>query len=152
MTDEGSSLEFSDSLCSAIRLQRHYGARIIIATQEPTISTKLLDLCSMTIVHRFTSPAWLQTLEKHIAALSSTEDQDSRGNKKKIFDMIVELDAGQALLFSPLALLGTTDPTSMTLGGPYKPPKLGRRYMKIRVRKRLTADGGMSTMVVRGTT
>ncbi|KAK3331156.1 hypothetical protein B0H66DRAFT_598651 [Apodospora peruviana] len=46
----------TENLLSTIRLQRHLGARVLIATQEPTISHKLLDLCSVTVVHRFTSP------------------------------------------------------------------------------------------------
>ena len=60
MSDETTASAFTDSLLSVIRLQRHLATRVIIATQEPTISPKLLDLCSMTIVHRFTSPAWLK--------------------------------------------------------------------------------------------
>jgi len=61
---------FTNSLLAAIRVQRHVGARIIISTQEPTISPKLLDLCSVTIVHRFSSPDWLSALSKHLAGMS----------------------------------------------------------------------------------
>lgn len=48
---------FTSSLLTTIREQRHNATRVIIATQEPTISEKLLDLCSISIVHRFNSPA-----------------------------------------------------------------------------------------------
>ncbi|KAF9249632.1 hypothetical protein DTO006G1_6702 [Penicillium roqueforti] len=61
---------FTETLLSTVRLQRHLGIRIVISTQEPTISTALLGLCSVTIVHRFSSPEWLHTLKKHIAGVS----------------------------------------------------------------------------------
>ena len=52
-------LTFTNTLLATVRLQRHLGAQIIVSTQEPTISLALLDLYSVTIVHRFTSPATL---------------------------------------------------------------------------------------------
>lgn len=61
----------TNNLLSTIRLQRHLGARIFISTQEPTISPKLLDLCSVTVVHCFTSPDWLRVLSDHLAGISS---------------------------------------------------------------------------------
>ncbi|OQN96426.1 hypothetical protein B0A48_17482 [Cryoendolithus antarcticus] len=61
---------FTNSLPNTIREQRHKGVRVIIATQEPPISEKLLDLCSVTIVHRFTPPEWLQTLKRHLSGCS----------------------------------------------------------------------------------
>ena len=90
---ESASSSFTETLLSIIREQRHLGARVIISTQEPTISTKLLDLSSMTIVHRFTSPHWLQTLKSHLAAVSSVTDDDGR-DLKQLFKKIVELEAG----------------------------------------------------------
>ncbi len=57
------------SLLEPIRLQHHLGARII-ATHEPTVSPAL-ELCSVTIVHRFSSPAWLRTLREYLAGVSS---------------------------------------------------------------------------------
>ncbi|KAI0391081.1 hypothetical protein F5Y17DRAFT_441937 [Xylariaceae sp. FL0594] len=70
MGDSNECETFTNSLLAAIRMQRHVGARIIVSTQEPTISPKLLDLCSITIVHRFTSPDWLSALSKHLAGMS----------------------------------------------------------------------------------
>lgn len=148
MTDGGSSKEFADSLFSAVRLQRHHGIRVVVATQEPTISPRLLDLCSMTIVHRFSSPAWLQTLKVHLAGVSTSEDQDSKRNVKELFKTIVNLEAGQALLFSTSALLDFTESGPSAGGQIPKLSKLGLRYIKIRVRQRLTADGGRSLRVV----
>ena len=135
MSEGGSSAEFTESLCSIIRLQRHLGTRVIIATQEPTVSPKLLDLCSMTVVHRFTSPSWLATLKAHLAGVNTFGDSDTQQDLREIWETIVNLDVGQALLFSPSAMLDVSNS---------KPQKLGTGYVKIGVRQRLTADGGRS--------
>jgi len=119
--------------------------RILIATQEPTISPALLDLCSVSIVHRFTSPDWLSTLQKHLAAASShlttsNGTPDSKNKIGKIFDEIVKLNVGEALLFSPSAMLGLDKKGGLT--------KLGMEYLKIRVRKRISQDGGKSVLAL----
>ena len=95
MTDNGPAHIFTESLLSVIRQQRHLATRVIIATQEPTISPSLLDLCSMTIVHRFTSPAWMNALQNHLAGLSTNEDEDSKKKLRRIFKQVVELHGGQ---------------------------------------------------------
>jgi hypothetical protein len=56
MNDSGEASALTEQLLATIRLQRHLGARVVISTQEPTVSPRLLDLCSVTVVHRFTSP------------------------------------------------------------------------------------------------
>jgi hypothetical protein len=71
MTDSQECQALTEALLATIRLQRHLGARVVISTQEPTISPKLLDLCSVTIVHRFTSPDWLGALRRHLAGVST---------------------------------------------------------------------------------
>ncbi|KAL9127250.1 MAG: hypothetical protein Q9217_003830 [Psora testacea] len=142
MTGTSSGNTFTESLLSVIRQQRHLATRVIIATQEPTISPSLLDLSSMTIIHRFTSPAWLKALESHLAGVSKGGDR-SQNKAVTIFKCIVELDAGQALLFSPSAIVKAIE---FSTAGKRKVEKLGTSYVKIRVRKRLTADGGRSIM------
>ena len=136
---------FTETLLSVIRLQRHQGTRVIVATQEPTISPKLLDLCSMTTVHRFTSPSWLQALKSHLAGVSPFSIEDQGRDIKEIFAKIVELEAGEALLFSPSMILNIMEGNA-TETTAFQTKKLGTGYAKIRVRKRLTADGGRSIM------
>lgn len=147
---------FTDTLLSTVRLQRHLGARIIISTQEPTISSDLLSLCSVTIVHRFSSPAWLRALQGHVAAAAlgtqsngeatTTIEGDSGmsevSGKLSLFYRIVNLRVGEALLFSPGAIVGTVaeKPTSPGLS------RLGAGYVVIKIRKRLTEDGGKSVI------
>lgn len=53
MNQSPAAANFTDRLLTTIREQRHIGTRVIISTQEPTISEKLLDLCSVSIVHQF---------------------------------------------------------------------------------------------------
>jgi hypothetical protein len=56
MTDAPASKTLTESLLTVIRQQRHYGARMIISIQEPTISPRLIDLCSVTVIYFFSSP------------------------------------------------------------------------------------------------
>lgn len=142
---------FTESLLSAVRLQRHLGVRIVISTQEPTISTALLGLCSITVVHRFSSPEWLRVLKHHIAAVaigedvsreSSTHKECRSVSQKSLFDRIVRLRVGEALLFSPSAVIGT--PAGSDMDGIVQ--KLGPGFLEVRVRSRLTEDGGRSVM------
>jgi hypothetical protein len=142
MTSTSSSSQFTESLLSVIRQQRHLATRIIIATQEPTISPALLDLSSMTIVHRFASPSWPAALKSHLAGVADEGDSSKR-DVVEIFKRIVNLEAGEALLFSPSAMTGPDkDASHLSL----RMQKLGMGYVKVRVRKRLTADGGRSIL------
>ncbi|KAJ8063414.1 hypothetical protein OCU04_008634 [Sclerotinia nivalis] len=144
-----------NTLLSTVRLQRHLGARVIISTQEPTISPSLLDLSSVVIVHRFTSPEWLNSLKRHLAGAASDlldgDNTDSNGlasskgkgdGTKRLFAEIVKLRVGEALLFSPNAMIDV----EVDSNGKVTLKKLGDGFLKIRVRMRLTADGGKSIM------
>lgn len=142
---ETSASTFTETLLSVIRQQRHLATRVIIATQEPTINPKLLDLCSMTVVHRFSSPSWLQMLKTHLAGISSIEDSSDR-DIQQIFKLIVNLEAGQALLFSPSAILDVKVDSTAEETPISRVEKLGLRYVKVKVRKRLTVDGGRSIL------
>ncbi|CAI7609417.1 unnamed protein product [Penicillium viridicatum] len=154
MKDSIEARGFTDTLLSTVRLQRHLGARILISTQEPTISSDLLSLCSVTIVHRFSSPAWVRALQAHVAAAAlgvqldreaSAYDDDHSENpsvskKFALFHQIVHLRVGEALLFSPSAISGGASEGSLALR------TLGSGYMVIKVRDRLTKDGGKSVL------
>ncbi|KAF2706405.1 hypothetical protein K504DRAFT_459701 [Pleomassaria siparia CBS 279.74] len=157
-----SSTSPAQTLLSTIRLQRYPGARIIISTQEPTVSLKLHDLCSITMVHRFTSPDWLRALQKHLAGVSGTSlllDRVNGGTSDEMgelsdgdktlsiqdkdpalgtFAQIVQLRVGEALLFAPSAILDMYD------SGHVK--KLSHGVLRVRIRNRVTEDGGQSVM------
>lgn len=102
----------------------------------------------MTFVHRFTSPEWLETLKKHLAAASS-----SAGNGKQdveaLFREIVQLNVGESLLFSPTAMLDVTT-TGQDDGTPGAIERLGLAKVHFKTRPRLTSDGGRSAEAVVG--
>ncbi|KAK5999534.1 hypothetical protein QM012_005387 [Aureobasidium pullulans] len=142
---------FTENLLTVIREQRHNACRIVIATQEPTISPKLLDLCSMTLVHRFTSPDWMAMLKEHLAGASDLAfvgdiNDGNIGDKKKhraaaLFEQIINLDVGESLLFAPSAVLEVDEEG--------KKKKLGVGCIKFKTRSRLGVDGGQSILAVR---
>ncbi|KAJ5495750.1 hypothetical protein N7539_000866 [Penicillium diatomitis] len=137
------AVTLTNTLLSVVRQQRHLATRVLIATQEPTISPKLLDLCNLTMIHRFTSPAWFKSIKAHIAgACNKAEGHDT--TERDLFGQIVRLKTGEALVFCPTALLESSQ-SQQTDGhqGPEVIP-LGAGYAHLRVRKRVTADGGRS--------
>lgn len=139
MTPTASATAFTDKLLQLIRQQRHLATRVVISTQEPTISPRLLDLCTVTIVHRFTSPEWFRTLCNHLAGVSTLDELGvaAKRDVRSIFVEIVELEPGEALMFSPSAMLEVEGEV---------PRKLGMEWLKVRVRRRLTEDGGKSIL------
>lgn len=149
---------FTNTLVSVVRLQRHLATRVIVSTQEPTISPVLLNLCSITIVHRFTSPEWLRVLQHHLAGASDSpfaskktpaadlegrnvKDEETETKPISLFNSIVHLQVGEALLFSPSTIVGA----SIQDGG-VRYEQLGAKHLNIKIRSRLTLDGGKSVI------
>jgi len=127
LSNTPASRTLTASLTQLIRQQRHCGARIIIATQEPTIDSRLLALCSATLIHRFNSPEWFAMLKKHLSQGAQEEE---------IFEKIANLRVGEGLLFAPSAIIGKGEEGGVK--------KLGAGCLEVKVRKRITADGGRS--------
>ncbi|KAI9778835.1 MAG: hypothetical protein M1816_003899 [Peltula sp. TS41687] len=132
MTDTPAAKALTESLLTVIRQQRHYGARVIISTQEPTISPRLIDLCSITIIHRFSSPQWFRVLCQHISIESGAE-----GVTQLLFKRILSLGTGEALIFAPSAVVADVDESMTTLTD---------GLLKLKMRKRVTWDGGKSVV------
>lgn len=130
LTASVEATKLTTDLVSIIRQQRHVSARVIVATQEPTVSGTFLDLCNVSIIHRFNSPRWYQTLQQHLAG--TCVDKEDR---EMMFAEIVKLSTGEALVFCPTAAL------EMNSG---KPVPLQDGVVKITVRDRISADGGQS--------
>ena len=82
-------------------------------------------------MHRFTSPAWYAALKQHINAVE---------NDAAVMQHVEALNTGEALIYSPNAVLGKNDDGSLI-----KP--IGR-LMKVNIRNRVTLDGGASIMAV----
>lgn len=203
MDQSSNSHSFTRAILRSVREQRHKALRIVVATQEPTINPSLLDLCSVTIAHRFTSPQWMEMLKKHIGGLAvlghsdsypelrrqsgsaassapftcdgnwgnSSDHESSQGSDNTdgladsasdpsghssnttdpgsiapepptirartasdVFEAVMGLDVGQGLVFSPAAILSPTG------------RKMGPKFFKVKVRPRISNDGGRSIM------
>ncbi|GAB1193388.1 hypothetical protein APSETT444_002604 [Aspergillus pseudonomiae] len=139
MSETPAAKDLTETFLNIIRQQRHLGVRTIISTQEPTISPRLIDLCSMTIIHRFTSPEWYRTIKKHVPI----GDQSNSQRSEESFDALHEiarLQTGEALIFAPSAYL--LDEKSSAINAAHK-------VFKMAVRKRITWDGGRTILCIR---
>ncbi|KAK8236630.1 hypothetical protein HDK77DRAFT_295197 [Phyllosticta capitalensis] len=146
---------FTSSLLAAIRLQRHVGMRIVIATQEPSVDTRLLDLCSLTVVHRFSSPAWMDVLSKHLAAgggaakkgmVSRVEEDGVMKSSSELFDEVVQMGVGECLVFCPSGVVRVHEGA---VDGEPIVRRLGREVLRCKTRARVTNDGGRSVLSMR---
>ena len=64
--------ELVDSITTAIREMRHKGVSIMIASQDPmSLPSEIIELSSIVIMHKFSSPAWVKHVQKAIAALQT---------------------------------------------------------------------------------
>jgi hypothetical protein len=144
MTNTEAANALTETFLNIIRQQRHLGTRIIISTQEPTISPRLIDLCSITIVHRFSSPEWYQTIKKHIAVGDKKGDGDQEetngDHTAEGLYQISSLRTGEALVFAP---------SSYLLDGHQEVMDVKHRTFKMVIRKRITWDGGQTIKAVR---
>lgn len=119
-------------MASIIRQQRHLATRVIIATQEPTlVPATILDLASFVICHRFTSPSWCSHLARHVSTGSESDGW---------FLRVMRLATGEALVFSPSALV--------TGEGSDEPVLLTKDFLRVRIRPRLTCDGGALLLAI----
>ncbi|KAK6338575.1 hypothetical protein TWF730_002638 [Orbilia blumenaviensis] len=144
MSQTSSSQQFAKSVIQNIRLQRHLGLRTVISTQDPHVHPELLELSSFIIMHRFDSPRWFATLRKHVGFLNTTESGNSAEDREinehaaSAFETIMNLNAGQALVYCPRLM--TVD----YRGEQERVVRLGNRLISMQVRKRLTQDGGVT--------
>lgn len=138
--DTSGAAAFTEQLITTIRMQRHNGTRVVIATQEPTISGRLLDLCSTSIVHRFTSPAWFEAIKEHLSAASSLVA--SAAEQSAMFDEIVKLGTGEAVMFSPSSFFCVEGGAPRVLGTGTVKMKTRRREGKDLGASRMAGDGG----------
>lgn len=149
MRESPAEQKLTESLITAVRLQRHLACRVVIATQGPTISPRLLDLCSFTLVHRFTSLDWLKVLGNHLAAASlEMSTRTASEVLERILVQIIDLNSGEALLFAPSAILDVEDVVDRGETAKWRLGRLGISYLKVRIRYRLTSDGGKSVLAI----
>ncbi|KAJ5346243.1 hypothetical protein N7452_004247 [Penicillium brevicompactum] len=139
MADTFAAKALTETFLTIIRQQRHLGVRIIISTQEPTISPQLIDLCSLTIIHRFTSPEWYKTIEKHVPMGGEIAPHQSDSARKGL-SRVARLRTGEAIVFASSAHLIGEDGNIMNTQ---------HETFKVMIRKRITWDGGRSIVCIR---
>lgn len=108
--------ELVDSITTIIREMRHDGVSIMIASQDPmSLPTAIIELSSIVVLHKFSSPAWVKHVQKAITALQSLSATD-----------MSELGSGEAYLWANKS----TDKS------------ITQRPIKISIRPRVTKHGG----------
>lgn len=131
---------FTDRLLTTIREQSHIGTRVIISMQEPTVSEKLLDLCSISIVHHFKSPAWFQSIRNRLGGASGLVNSEKE--QATLFEQIITLPVGESRVFAPGAFV------CLSADGQSK--RLGSGVLHMRTRSRLGTDAGVILLAGEG--
>jgi hypothetical protein len=118
--------ELIGQVVETIREMRHHATSIVIASQDPlSLPRAVLELSSVLLLHRMTSPQWLKHLKSAISALEGVTDGH-----------LATLKPGEALLWAQRS----TD------------PRFTQRPQKIVVRPRFTQHGGGTKTALAGQT
>ena len=115
--------ELVGSITTAIREMRHKGVSIMIASQDPmSLPTEIIELSSIVVMHRFSSPAWVKHVQKAINPLQTLTATE-----------MATLGSGEAYLWANKA----TDKA------------ITQRPIKISIRPRVTKHGGDTIQAVK---
>jgi DNA helicase HerA-like ATPase len=115
-------VELSNAIVDSVRLMRHDGLRVLISTQSPTtMPPELLELASVTILHRFQSAEWSRYLTSKVTLPEGS------------FEKVKALSNGRALLLSTQI---SRELTETAAGSP--------ECITVDIRPRLTKDWGAS--------
>lgn len=113
----------SATIAEVARQMRHHGIRLAVSTQKPQIlPPELLELATVAVIHRFHSRDWFSYLKQKLPL------------DPEAFDRILDLPTGNALVFS-----SEWKNASKHSLRPY-----GHNTYEMRIRDRLTMDGGMT--------
>ena len=111
------------SITTAIREMRHKGVSIMIASQDPmSLPTEIIELSSIVVMHRFSSPAWVKHVQKAITPLQTLTPTEMSA-----------LGSGEAFLWANKS----TDKS------------ITQRPVKISIRPRVTKHGGDTIQAVK---
>lgn len=115
--------ELVDSITTAIREMRHKGVSIMIASQDPmSLPTEVIELSSIVVMHKFSSPAWVKHVQKAITPLQTLTPTE-----------MASLGSGEAYLWANKS----TDKS------------ITQRPVKISIRPRVTKHGGDTIQAVK---
>jgi len=105
-----------ESITGAIREMRHKGVSVMIASQDPmSLPTEIIELSSVVVMHKFSSPNWVKHVQKAITALQTLTSQE-----------MAALGSGEAYVWANKA-----SDRAFTM-----------RPVKISIRPRVTKHGG----------
>jgi hypothetical protein len=119
--------KLTDQLVSVMSKQQQLGIHTIVATQEPTLDPRLLNLFDVKIVHRFNSPARARLLQDHLTGAAVNPEPD-------LFRDTVCLQTDQALIFCPTARIHLKEGTTGQHAAELKPG-----YIRVKIRPSFTA-------------
>lgn len=115
--------ELVSSITTAIREMRHKGVSIMIASQDPmSLPTEIIELSSIVVMHRFSSPAWVKHVQKAITPLQTLTATE-----------MAALGSGEAYLWANKA----------------SDKAITQRPIKISIRPRVTKHGGDTIQAVK---
>jgi DNA helicase HerA-like ATPase len=118
--------ELIGQVVETIREMRHQATSVLIASQDPlSVPRAVVELTSLLILHRMTSPQWLKHLKSAISAL----DGIAEGH-------LAVLKPGEALIWAQRS----TD------------PRYTQRPQRVTIRPRFTQHGGGTKTAVEGET
>ncbi|MEA2919060.1 MAG: hypothetical protein QOJ15_11141 [Bradyrhizobium sp.] len=121
-----SESDLISQVVETIREMRHQATNVIIASQDPlSVPRAIIELTSVLILHRMTSPQWLKHLRGAIAALDDVPDA-----------AVTSLQPGEALVWAQRS----TD------------KRFTHRPQKVLIRPRFTQHGGGTKTAVDGAT
>lgn len=115
--------ELVGSITTAIREMRHKGVSIMIASQDPmSLPTEIIELSSIVVMHRFSSPAWVKHVQKAITPLQTLTATE-----------MAALGSGEAYIWANKA----------------SDKSITQRPIKISIRPRVTKHGGETIQAVK---
>jgi hypothetical protein len=119
-----SESDLVDQVVQTIREMRHQATSVVIASQDPlSVPRAVIELTSVLVLHRMTSPQWLKHLKGAITALDDITEAHVAG-----------LKAGEALVWAQRS----TD------------PRFSQRPYRVVIRPRFSHHGGGTKTAVSG--
>jgi DNA phosphorothioation-dependent restriction protein DptH len=119
-----SESDLISQVVETIREMRHQATTVIIASQDPlSVPRAIIELTSVLILHRMTSPQWLKHLRSAIVALNDVQD-----------GAVTSLQPGEALVWAQRS----TD------------KRFTLKPLKVSIRPRFTQHGGGTKTAVDG--
>ncbi|WP_158626543.1 hypothetical protein [Corallococcus interemptor] len=116
--------ELIGQVVETIREMRHQATSVLIASQDPlSVPRAVIELTSVLVLHRMSSPQWLKHLKGAIVALEGIADAQ-----------VTSLKPGEALVWAQRS----TD------------PRFVQRPQKVTIRPRVTRHGGGTKTAVQG--